>query len=128
MKEVVAAVYVLNFVAGTALSWRRDIPARPFGLQTRLGVRTDVVLGLGCGLAAPWPMIIALLRFRSGGKLEPWLWTIFLAGALSEPVTHRAFIGGTSPAESFVVGANLVLPVVAIAALQAKPLQAVTLP
>ena len=115
MRGFLSALYAVNFAAGTALSIRRDIPARPFGLETGLGVREDTILGFGSGLAAPWPMIALLLRSRLRHEPASVLWSAFLIGALSEPITYRAVFGKAPGAESAVVALNIVVPLMVLA-------------
>lgn len=56
---------------GSWVSLAKDVRAVPFGIDTKLSVPTSLKLGLGSGLAAPWPMplvalVTAMAALRAG--------------------------------------------------------------
>ena len=118
-----AASYMPCFLVATILSVRRGHKAAPLGLHTPFPVAVDAAVGIGTGLAAPWPLIVWLWRARRrairGGNEGrrhtaglALLGALFLAGAAAEPVSLRLIRGGLRPAEEVLVRLNFVLPVV----------------
>ena len=82
---------------GSWVSLAKDVRAEPFGIDTKLSVPTSLKLGLGSGLAAPWPMPLvalatAMAALRAGDSPRPARvcqtigWMLF-CGTLVEPVT-----------------------------------------
>ncbi len=122
-----AAAFAFADVLGSAVAMRHDVAGEPFGLAIPLTVRSGLLIGLGAGVAAPWPMPVAALigaaragRLRRGdasGFMAVGLGLGCIAGTLIEPVTyHRR---GWTPAIRTAVGVN----VVASAALAAAGLR-----
>lgn len=120
--------YTGAFAAGTYLSIKRGYPARALGIDTGPDVRRGVVGGVyGAGLAAPWGLIVqmwaalslATRSGRSGRRGRAWLAflsALFVAGSVSEPVSHRIVTRELPPADTVVAVANIVVPIVMLAA------------
>lgn len=66
---------------GSAVSLRLGLKGEPLGVRVPGTVRTHLAVGLGGGLAAPWPMTLLALRWPRAVGLT------MLAGTLVEPVT-----------------------------------------
>jgi hypothetical protein len=57
-----AALFAATTAVATAVSARHpDLPDEPLGLRFPGNVRVHLALGLGSGVAAPWPMPVAAL-------------------------------------------------------------------
>lgn len=128
--------YTGSFVAGSALSVRRGYRANALGIDLGHDVRTGVYRGIeGAGLAAPANLVVqmwaaAALAGRptqGGRRARAWLAflaAMFLAGQVSEPVSHKITTRELPAPDSAVVLANIVLPIVmlgaALAALTSK--------
>lgn len=113
--------YASCFLAATILSVRRGHKAEALGIRTPFPIPVDAAVGIGTGLAAPWPLIVWLWSVRGraiGGTEEgrrataglALLGALFLAGAAAEPVSHRLLAGRLRPDERILVTLNLVLP------------------
>jgi hypothetical protein len=80
---------------GAVVSVREDIAGEPLGARVPGRVPVHLLLGLGSGVSAPWPMPVAVLvaALRSGtGRAGPvglcaGVGAGVLAGTLVEPVT-----------------------------------------
>jgi hypothetical protein len=80
---------------GAVVSVREGIPGEPLGARVPGRVPVHLLLGLGSGLSAPWPMpvgvLVAVLRSRTGRagpiRLGAGVGAGVLAGTLVEPVT-----------------------------------------
>lgn len=114
IRQVLKLVYTMNALTGSVVSVRECLPARPFGVSTGLSVRKEVGLGLGAGLAAPWPMVAAMwwseASVRHARKAFRSLALSFLVGALAEAVTFRAMRGRISPTAQAVATLNVSIP------------------
>lgn len=114
-RRILKAVYTMNAAAGSFVSVRESLSARPFGVSTGLPVQHQIALGFGAGLAAPWPMVAAM--WWADGSAKPsriratqFTSLLFLVGALAEDVTFRAMKGGTSPTARVVATLNIDIP------------------
>ncbi len=127
MTRIVAALYTATFVAGTVTSLRRGLIAEPLGIRTPLTPSMHALAGGGGALAAPWPLIWVLWRsMRRAANEGPdgrgarrhlvLLAALFLAGAASEPVSHRPL--SRKPPNDVAVEAilNIFLPAVMLVA------------
>jgi hypothetical protein len=80
---------------GAVVSVREDVPGEPLGARLPGRVPVHLLLGLGSGLSAPWPMPVGVLvaalragRDRAGPiRLGAGVGAGVLAGTLVEPVT-----------------------------------------
>ena len=116
--------YTGVFIAGSALSIRRGYPAHALGIDLGDDVRRGVYGGIeGAGLAAPANLVVqmwvaAALAGRpshGGRRAKAWLAflsAMFLAGQVSEPVSHKITTRELPTLDSAVVLANIVLPIV----------------
>ncbi|HUP15336.1 MAG TPA: hypothetical protein VM848_04725 [Acidimicrobiia bacterium] len=123
-----ATAYTVTFVAGSYLSIKRGYPARALGLDMGSDVRRSVLGGVhGAGLAAPWNLVVQMwlslgLAPRAdanGRRARAWLAflsALFVAGAVSEPVSHRIVTRDLPPADTVVAVANIVLPILMLVA------------
>lgn len=122
-----AVAYTAAFLAGSFLSIRRGYAAEPLGIRTGNSVTRDVALGNGAALAAPWNMIlqmwvaIALSRRpdRIGRRGRAWLAflaSMFIAGSVAEPVSHKVINRELPAVDSAIAVANIVIPGVMLAA------------
>lgn len=120
---IVSSAYLVNALIGTWLAISNDIPGRPFGIQTGLPVALDFAFGLGSGLSAPLPMLIALavlansVARQDGRRSIFWIGVLgccFLAGMLVEPTLGEAIRGQRQMVVIGVVIANVLLPIVII--------------
>jgi hypothetical protein len=91
-----AALFVAVSGYAAAVSWREpDLPGEPLGIHVPGSVRTHLLLGLGSGIAAPWPMPVAVawaaLRGGPGSagaaRTVAGIGTGLILGTLVEPVT-----------------------------------------
>lgn len=100
MARMAAAAYTAVFFHGTATAVRRGYRAEPLGLRTGLSPLTDALAGNGTALSAPWPMILVLWHSLAASRAQAGegrrgrarlalLASLFLAGAVAEPVSHR---------------------------------------
>ena len=117
-----AAVYTGVFVAGSALSIKRDYRAEPLGMKTSWSTKKGVLSGIqGAGLAAPGHLIVQMWlasalagapgkRGRKGRAWLAFLSALFIAGAVSEPVSQRVVVGDLPVPDKAVVVANVVVP------------------
>ncbi|CAN5782458.1 hypothetical protein BH23ACT5_BH23ACT5_08460 [soil metagenome] len=110
--------------------------AEPLGIRTGFTPGVNILLGGGAALAAPWPMIVAMgVWVRRAADDDPGggrakrrlalLATLFLAGSVAEPVSHR-ILSHHLPASTRVIAAlNIVLPIAmlvsTLAAMGEKP-------
>lgn len=120
--------YTGVFVAGSVLSIRRGYRANALGIDLGHDVRRGVYGGIqGAGLAAPANMVVqtwlavalAGRPTRGGRRARAWLAflaAMFLAGQVSEPVSHKISTGELPIPDSAVVLANILLPIVMLAA------------
>lgn len=123
-----ATAYTATFVIGSYLSIKRGYPARALGLHMGSDVRRGVLGGLqGAGLAAPWNLVVQMwmavgLAPRSdakGRRARAWLAllsALFVAGSVSEPVSHRIVTRDLPPVDAVVAVANIVLPIAMLVA------------
>ena len=108
---------------GAVVSVREGIPGEPLGARVPGRVPVHLLLGLGSGLSAPWPMpvgvLVAVLRSRTGqaGRVRlcvgAGVGAGVLAGTLVEPVTwgrrsRRPWVGA-AVAFNIVSGSALVM-------------------
>jgi len=106
---------------GAVVSVREDIPGEPLGARVPGRVPVHLLLALGSGLSAPWPMpvgvLVAALRPSTGRtgsvRLGAAVGAGVLAGTLVEPVTwgrrSRGPWVGAAVAFNIVSGCALVL-------------------
>lgn len=117
-----SAAYVPCFVVASVMSVVRGHKAYPLGIHTPFPVPVDVAVGAGTGLSAPWPMIIwlwsARRRVASRGAegrrataVMALLGSLFLAGSVAEPISHRLLAGRLRRDEAVLVVLNLALPI-----------------
>ncbi len=118
-----ATAYTVLFVAGSYLSIKRDYPARALGMDMGSDVKRGVLGGIrGAGLAAPWHLIVQMwvaLALAStadvkGRRARAWLAflsALFIAGSVSEPVSHRIVTRDLPRADTLVAVANIVVPI-----------------
>lgn len=79
----------------TAVAVREPLPDEPFGIRFPGRVGVHLALGLGSGLAAPWPMPVLALYAAAHADtdrrwpclLVRWLGATVLIGTLAEPAT-----------------------------------------
>jgi len=115
-----SSAYLVNAVVGTWLAISNDIPGRPLGIQTRLPVALDFILGLGTGLSAPLSMLIALavltvsIARRDSRRSVFWIrflgWCL-LVGMLIEPILGEAIRGERELLVTGVIVVNVLLPI-----------------
>src|SRR5688572_18769816 len=83
-------------VAGTIVSLRHpDLPDEPFGLRFPGSVRVHLAVGLGSGVAVPWPMaLIAMLAALKHDQHRVWpaftcaaVGATMLVGTVAEPAS-----------------------------------------
>lgn len=121
VSRLASASYASCFLVATILSVRRGHKAQALGIRTPFSIPVDAAVGIGTGLAAPWPLVVWLWRARRlaiGGPQEgrrataglALLGALFLAGAAAEPVSHRLLAGRLHRDEAIVVTLNFVLP------------------
>ncbi len=120
--------YTALFAAGSYLSIKRRYPARALGIDTGSDVRRGIMGGIhGAGLAAPWNLIVqmwvalglATRSGRTGRRGRAWLAflsALFVAGSVGEPVSHQIVTGELPPTDTAVAVANIVVPIVMLAA------------
>jgi hypothetical protein len=91
-----AALFTASTVFTTAVAAREpDLPGEPLGLHVAGSVRQHLVLGLGSGIAAPWPMPVAASwaawraqpASRWPARTVATLGALVLAGTLVEPAS-----------------------------------------
>ena len=123
-----AIAYTGAFVAGSVRSIRRGYQANALGIDLGHDVRRGVYGGIqGAGLAAPANMVIqewlavalAGRPTRMGRRAGAWLAflaAMFLAGQVSEPISHQITTRELPALDSAVVLANIVLPIVMLGA------------
>ncbi len=123
-----AIAYTVTFFAGSYLSIKRGYPARALGLNMGSDVRRGVLGGVqGAGLAAPWNLVVQMwvavgLAPRAeanGRRARAWLAllsALFVAGSVSEPVSHRIVTRDLPPTDTVVAVANIVLPILMLVA------------
>jgi hypothetical protein len=93
----VAASYAAVNLAGSVVSVREDLPGEMLGHRTPGPVGRNIVIGLGSGTSAPWPMVMAVLASCTAARRRPcdaWpghvctvIGACTIAGGLIEPVT-----------------------------------------
>lgn len=118
-----AVAYTGLFAVGSFLSIKRDYPAEALGMKTGWSTKKGVLCGIhGGGLAAPWNMILQLWiavglagapgsRGRRGKAWLAFLASMFIAGSVAEPVSHK-IVTRELPSQDMVVAlANIVVPV-----------------
>ena len=89
------ALFAVSTALSSALAVREQIRGEPFGLQVPGGVKTHLALGLGAGIAAPWPMPVAAnwAAWRDAPdhgdrpRTVAVVGAMLLAGVLMEPVS-----------------------------------------
>jgi hypothetical protein len=117
---IASSVYLAIAGLGTWLAIANDIPARPMGLRTGLPVAWDFAIGLGSGLSAPLPMLIALavlavsVARRQSRRSLRWIGFLawcFLVGMLVEPIPVEAIRGEQEPLVLGITVANVLLPI-----------------
>lgn len=119
MRSALAAAYTANVALGSIVSISNDLAARPLGLGTGWSVERDLTVGLGAGLAAPWPMVAMLWWACSSGTALGTmtirvLSAMFVAGALAEEATYRAANGRVSRMASIAAMGNLLIPLLMV--------------
>lgn len=119
-----AVVYTAVFGAGSFLSIKRNYPAEALGLRTGWSTAAGVLSGIyGAGLAAPWHMVVQLWiavgmagapgrRGRLGRAWLAFLSSMFLAGSVSEPISHKIVTRELPAADTTVAVANIAVPMV----------------
>jgi predicted membrane protein len=88
-------------------------------LSTGLAVSTDLLIGFGTAISAPWPLLVvaglAALRVHQRRAAFGWLFILglgFLAGQVAEPLAHAAATQPSAqPLQTAAVAANMLLPV-----------------
>ena len=111
--------YTANFLAGVVTAIRGGFPAEPLGIRTRLPIAVDACVGNGTALSAPPALIFLLWRLLKGssqshktkGRLV-LLTSIFLAGAVAEPLAHRSLGRGLPNHVKAIAALNVALPAV----------------
>ena len=108
---------------GSVVSFVKNVPGEPLGIKMKLTVADSLKVGLGTGLAAPWPMPVVALsaaiagwwRDRVGGpaRIGQTVGMMLVLGSLVEPVTwgrrSRSPIIWAAVAANLVAGATLAL-------------------
>ncbi|SOE02731.1 hypothetical protein [Blastococcus haudaquaticus] len=98
----------------TAVALRQPLlPDEPFGIRFPGRVPVHLALGLGSGVAAPWPMpVIALIAAARSGTGDRWpartcavLGAVVLVGTIAEPASWG--LRPRSPAARATVALNL---------------------
>jgi hypothetical protein len=90
-----SALFTATAAYGAVVGIREDVVGEPLGRRPPGAVATHVVIGMGCGTMAPWPMpvatVVAALR---AGPASPrpaivgmGVGAACLLGTLAEPVT-----------------------------------------
>lgn len=117
-----AIAYTGLFAVGSFLSIKGDYPAEALGMKTGWSTKKGVLFGIsGGGLAAPWNMILQLwiaigmagAPGRKGRRGKAWLVflaSMFIAGAVAEPVSHKIVTRELPPPDMAVALANIVVP------------------
>jgi len=116
-----AIAYTAAFAWGSVLSLKRGYVAEPLGIRTGLSPTADVLVGNGAALAAPWSMIALLWhaiavaqksgrRGRRARARLAVLSAVFLAGAVAEPISHRALARKLPMPDSVIAVLNIALP------------------
>ncbi len=91
-----ASLSAATTVFTTAVSFRHpDLPDEPFGLRFPGDVRVHLALGLGSGVAAPWPMpLVALVAALKDDADRVWpartcaaIGATMLVGTVAEPAS-----------------------------------------
>lgn len=91
-----AAFFAASSAFATVVAAREpDLPGEPLGVRYPGRVPVHLVLGLGSGVAAPWPMpVLAVVSAwraapgsRRAARTSVTVGTLLLAGTLVEPVT-----------------------------------------
>lgn len=80
-----ATLFAATVAASTAVSWRHpECPDEPFGLRFPGRVPVHLAVGLGSGIAAPWPMpVIAMVAaVRAGPDADRAARTCATVGAV----------------------------------------------
>lgn len=114
-----AMAYTANFLAGIVVAIRDGHRAEPMGIQTRMPIAVDAIVGNGSALSAPPAMIFLLWRLLKGsnqsrktkGRLA-LLTSTFLAGAVAEPLSHRILKRGLPMHVKAIAVLNIALPAV----------------
>lgn len=117
-----AVAYTGLFAVGSFLSIKRDYPAEALGMKTGWSTKKGVLSGIhGGGLAAPWNMILQLWiavgmagapgkKGRRGKAWLAFLASMFIAGSVAEPVSHKIVTRELPPPDMTVALANIVVP------------------
>lgn len=117
-----AVAYTGLFAVGSFLSIKRDYPAEALGMKTGWSTKKGVLSGIhGAGLAAPWHMILQLwiavgmagAPGRKGRRGKAWLVVLasmFIAGSVAEPVSHKIVTRELPLPDMTVAVANVVVP------------------
>lgn len=79
----------------TVVAMREQLPDEPFGIRFPGRVPVHLAVGLGSGVAAPWPMpvlaLVAAARADTGERwprrVAWWLGATVLVGTVAEPAT-----------------------------------------
>lgn len=119
---VASVGYSLCFATATAVSIRGGHKAEPLRIRTPWSVQTDVLLGFGTGLAAPWPLMAVFwgdlkkVLDSEGTAKGPLVRlaveaALFMIGCLCEPVSRRLSKGQLGRGEAALVVLNLGLPI-----------------
>lgn len=87
-----AVLMATSTLWGAAVSLHRGVPGEPLRVRVPGSVLEHLLLGLGSGLSAPWPMAAVVLhdalgRRTSRGRASQGVGALLLAGVLVEPVT-----------------------------------------
>jgi hypothetical protein len=108
---------------GSAVSVRNDLAGEPLGIRLPIAVRVGLLIGLGAGVAAPWPMPVAGLiaawsatrrdSSRMPGRFCAGLGMACIAGTLVEPVIRRP--RSWTPGVAAAIALNVVTSVALIA-------------
>jgi hypothetical protein len=108
---VAALAYGAATVLGARVAVREDVPGEPLGVRVGGRVATQLAVGWGAGVSAPWPMAVAALgtALRAGrgpGTAAIALGAATVAGQLVEPVAWGR--RPSSPAVTRSLALNLV--------------------
>ena len=124
LARTAAVAYTGTFLAGSALSIRRNYPARALGIHTGDDVRKNVFVGVtGAGLAPPWNMIVQMwaaltlakrpgMTGRRARAVLAFLSAIFVAGHVAEPISHRIVTNELPVPDAAVAVAGMAIPMV----------------
>jgi hypothetical protein len=91
-----AGLLAVTTAATTVVSWREpELRDEPFGIRFPGRVRTHLVLGLGSGVAVPWPLpVVALTAALRAEPHRAWprrtcaaIGATVLVGTLAEPAS-----------------------------------------